>query len=159
MNRCGVIVASSVAAVWPMAGSAQEADAQATHNQPRITAREEEACGQNFTDANVITVCGRRDQTEEYRSPIPRPVDPQIRILPGFEPPPCENHLLSFCGRFGGGNSRPAEVVDFSRLPEALPDEVAERVTAAPETEPLPEPLPEPEPELSPATTSPAVPR
>ena len=96
---------------------------------PRLQLLREDPCEENTADADIIIVCAERDRTEDYRSPIPRPVDPKIRILPGFEPPPCVNNLLSFCGRFGGP-STPAEMVDLTRIPDALSAQDAARISA-----------------------------
>lgn len=91
---------------------------------------EEAACEEGLREDGTIVVCRAVDDAERYMSPLPQPVDPQIRILPGFEPPPCENHLLSFCGRFGG-SSQPPLLVDLSLVPESLSAEEQALVTRA----------------------------
>lgn len=79
----------------------------------------ETPCDETVQEDGSIIVCGRLEDFERYMSPLPRGVDPKIRILPGFEPPPCENHLLSYCGGFGGGGDPPL-MINLDAIPEAL---------------------------------------
>ena len=87
-------------------------------------------CVDTVQQDGTIFVCRELEDAAEYRSVIPHEVDPKIRILPGFEPLPCENNLLSFCGGFGGGGNPPL-MIDLSTIPEALSDADAARVTRA----------------------------
>ncbi len=97
-------------------------------------------CEDTVQEDGSIIVCRELEDSDQYLSPIPREVDPKIRILPGFEPPPCENHLLSFCGRFGGGGSRPL-MIDLDNIPEAVsPEDRASITRADKEPPPLPGP-------------------
>ena len=92
--------------------------------------REVRACEDTVQQDGAIIVCRQVENAERYLSPLPREVDPQIRILPGFEPPPCENNLLSFCGGIGRPPPPPAKV-DLDAIPDALTDAEAAAVVRA----------------------------
>ncbi|AKQ41187.1 hypothetical protein CP97_02725 [Aurantiacibacter atlanticus] len=95
-----------------------------------ITIVEPESCEDGVQLDGTIVVCRKLVGSERYMSPLPKPTDPQIRVLPGFDPPPCENHLLSFCGGFGG-SSRPPITVDLKGIPEPLTHAEAAAISAA----------------------------
>ena len=84
----------------PAVAQAQDVDHR-QERELRFSTETAEECDDAAADPETIVVCGQRDRSDEYRSPIPHEVDPKIRTLPGFEPPTCKNHLLSFCGGLG----------------------------------------------------------
>ncbi|KLE34428.1 hypothetical protein [Aurantiacibacter luteus] len=76
--------------------------------------------------AGDIVVCGRRDETEEVRSVIRRPVRSDRRVIEGLTDTSCE----SGCVRMGWA-PEPAIMVDVTAFPHELDEETAAAVSRA----------------------------
>lgn len=83
-------------------------------------------CGPSGGAAGDIVVCGRRDESEEVRSVIRRPVQSDRREIEGLTDTSC----ASGCVRVGWA-PEPAVMVDVTAFPHELNAETAAVVTRA----------------------------
>ncbi|WP_271078955.1 hypothetical protein [Aurantiacibacter sp. MUD61] len=98
-----------------------------------VTIVEERPCETQTREDGAILVCRQVDETKRYRSPLPREVQSDRRIIPGLTDPPC---WVTNPGAVGtpscmrvGYAPEPAYMLDFSTLPEPLASDEAEQVT------------------------------
>ena len=83
-------------------------------------------CGEASSPGGDIVVCGRRDETEEYRSVVRRPVQSDRRVIEGLT----DNSCASGCVRMGWA-PEPALMVDMTAFPNELDDQTAAAVGRA----------------------------
>ncbi|MBH5321518.1 hypothetical protein I5L03_02825 [Erythrobacter sp. JGD-13] len=139
----------AASAVIPVSAASQEVYGPAVETEVDqevpLTIVEERPCETEATEEGVILVCRQLDETERYRSPIPREVQSDRTVIPGLTDPPCWVTNpgavgTSACIRVGYA-PEPAYMLDFSTLPEPLASDQVELVTevenAAPSAEQL----------------------
>lgn len=93
---------------------------------------EAEPCEAQEQEDGVIIVCRELPDSERYRSPLPRPVQSDRRVIPGLTDPPCwvqPREGGGVCIRVGWA-PEPAIMVDLTIYPEKLTEEEAEHVSA-----------------------------
>lgn len=93
------------------------------------------ACGDVASDEGDIVVCGTRDETEDYASVIPPPVDMYGDVREPVDVstlPPCVHAPpLSWCAKGIGGPVEQAVMVDVTGFPAPLPPGQAAAVSRA----------------------------
>lgn len=131
MSR-SLAVWAAVMALVPLSAAAQDAGTQRPDGSveydiladPVRAAAQE--CARDPGEDGEIVICGQRDETQEYLSPIPRPTQSDRRIIPGMTDPPCwvNGGRPPSCVRFGWVPP-PVLMIDLDALPEPLTDEQA----------------------------------
>lgn len=94
---------------------------------------DDDACAEDDQDSDVIVVCRRKIDPEQFMSVITREISPEDDIPRARDPgsefglPPCEPICIGF-----GSMPEPAFMVDFDALPETPADSSAARLYGGP---------------------------